>query len=69
LGIYAEQLEKYPYVELGFDLQYPVPDDLLFPFGDFVPKYGLQDLMGLSFGFTQGLGDILKQPTVREVHV
>ena len=66
LGIYAEQLAKYPYVELGFDLPYPVPDDLLLPFGDFVRKYGLEDLMGLLFGFAQGLADILKQPTVRE---
>jgi len=67
LGIYAEQLAKYPYVELGFDLPYPVPDDLLMLFGDFVLKYGLQDLVGFLGGFAQGLGDILKQPTVRAV--
>ncbi|TVY30554.1 Beta-cyclopiazonate dehydrogenase [Lachnellula hyalina] len=64
LGIYAEQLAKYPYVELGFDLPYPVPDDLLMLFGDFVLKYGLQDLVGFLGGFAQGLGDILKQPTL-----
>lgn len=67
LGIYAEQLAKYPYVELGFDLPYPVPDDLLLLFGDFVLKYGLQDLVAFLGDFAQGLGDILKQPTVRAV--
>ncbi|TVY58817.1 Beta-cyclopiazonate dehydrogenase [Lachnellula cervina] len=64
LGIYAEQLAKYPYVELGFDLPYPVPDDLLLLFGDFVLKYGLQDLVAFLGDFAQGLGDILKQPTL-----
>lgn len=65
LGAYAEQLAKYPYVELGFDLPYPVPADLLLPFGDFVTKYNLEDMMGLLFTFAQGLGNLLTQTTVR----
>jgi len=66
LGNYPEQLAKYPYVESGFDLQYPVPDDLLLPFRDFVPRYGLEDLLGLLF---DGLGDILKQLIARKILV
>lgn len=38
---YAEQLLKYPFLSVGFDLPDPVPDDLLLPFGDFVEKYDL----------------------------
>jgi len=64
LGIYAEQLAKYPYVESGFNLPYPVPVDLLLPFGEFVTKYHLEDMVGLIFTFAQGLGDILTQPTI-----
>ncbi|TVY47918.1 Beta-cyclopiazonate dehydrogenase, partial [Lachnellula occidentalis] len=61
---YAEVLAQYPYVASGFDLPYPVPDDLLMLFGDFVVEYGLQDLVGLLGSFTQGFGDILKMPTL-----
>jgi hypothetical protein len=35
---YAAELTKYPYLETGFNLTYPVPEDLLLPFGDFVTK-------------------------------
>jgi hypothetical protein len=64
LAIYAAQLAKYPYVEGGFDLVYPVPEDLLIPFGDFVKKYKLDDMVQFIFGFAQGLGDLLRQPTL-----
>lgn len=64
LAGYAAQLAKYPYVEAGFDLPYPVPADLLLPFGDFVKKYNLQSLVGFLFGFAQGLGNLLEQYTL-----
>ena len=64
LAGYAAQLEKYAYVEAGFDLPYPVPADLLLPFGDFVTKYGLEDAAGFLFGFQQGLGHLLEQLTL-----
>jgi hypothetical protein len=64
LATYAAQLAKYPYVEGGFDLQYPVPPDLLLPFGDFVKKYALEDMVPFIFTFAQGLGDLLRQPTL-----
>lgn len=64
LAAYGAQLAKYPYLEAGFDLSYPVPADLLLPFGDFVKKYSLDAAVSLIFSFAQGLGDLLAQPTL-----
>ena len=64
LGAYAAQLGRYPYLEAGFDLPDPVPADLLLPFGDFVRKYALDAVVGTIFNFGQGLGDLLRQPTL-----
>lgn len=64
LAAYGAQLEKYPYVEAGFDLPYPVPADLLLPFGDFVKKYNLENAVGFLFSFAQGLGNLLDQYTL-----
>jgi hypothetical protein len=61
---YAAQLTKYPYVETGFNLTYPVPEDLLLPFGDFVTKYSLQGLVQFIFEYAEGVGDFLKHPTL-----
>ena len=64
LAAYGAQLEKYAYVEAGFDLPYPVPADLLLPFGDFVTKYNLEAAVGFLFEFAQGLGNLLEQYTL-----
>ena len=64
LAAYGAQIAKYPYLEAGFDLPNPVPPDLLLPFGDFVKKYQLESAVGTIFNFGQGLGDLLKQPTL-----
>ncbi|MGX6606694.1 NAD(P)-binding protein [Micromonosporaceae bacterium Da 78-11] len=64
LGAYAAQLAQYPYLENGFELPNPVPPDLLLPFGDFVKKYALDAAVNTIFNFGQGLGDLLKQPTL-----
>lgn len=64
LAAYGAQLEKYAYVEAGFDLPDPVPADLLLPFGDFVRKYNLSAMVGFLFGFAQGLGNLLEQYTL-----
>ena len=61
---YAAQLAKYPYLEFGFDLPDPVPDDLVLSFGDFVKKYDLGGFVRFATGFGQGVGDILKLPTI-----
>lgn len=67
LGAYAAQLAKYPYLysdqSLGHVPQ-PVPADLLLSFGDFIEKYSLQNAVFLFSSYGQGLGNILKLPTL-----
>jgi hypothetical protein len=60
---YAAQLAKYPYVQTGFNLAYPVPEDLLLPFGDFVTKYSLQGIVHLIFGYVD-IADLLNLSTL-----
>lgn len=64
LAAYGAQLEKYAYLENGFDLPDPVPADLLLPFGDFVTKYNLSAAVSFMFKFAQGLGNLLEQSTL-----
>lgn len=64
ISAYTEQLKKYPYLEDGFDLPDPVPEDLLIPFGEFVRKYDLDDMVRIGFRYGQGLGDFLQIPTI-----
>ena len=64
LEVYGAQLYKYLFLDYGFDMPYPVPSDLLLPFGDFVKKYALEDMVQFIFSFAEGLGDLLKQPTL-----
>lgn len=61
---YAEQLAKYPYLEDGFDIPYPVPSDFLLPFGQFVEKYAIEGAMPVLSIFGNGLGNLLEQPTL-----
>lgn len=61
---YAGLLAKYPYLEAGFDLPDPVPEDLLLSFGDFAKKYNLGGFVNFAADFGQGIGDILKVPTI-----
>lgn len=65
LAAYVAQLVKYPYLEAGFFLPDPVPPELLLPFGDFVEKYpAIKPAVSFLFTFAQGLGDLLRQPTI-----
>ncbi|KAL3426570.1 FAD dependent oxidoreductase [Phlyctema vagabunda] len=63
---YGAQLAQYPYLESGFDLPYPVPEDLLLPFQGFLEKHNLTNPAFVQFVYTfaQGLGDILELPTI-----
>ena len=65
LGTYLEILAtKYPYLDSGFDLPSPVPQELLEPFGTFVTTYGLQALVPTIFDYNQGQGNLLEEPTL-----
>jgi hypothetical protein len=63
-AMYLAQLAKYPYLDDGFDLPSPIPDDLLLPFGDFIKKYQLDGIAYIAFQYAQGTGNMLAQLTL-----
>jgi hypothetical protein len=69
-SLYAAQVNKYPQLEPGLDLQQPVPSDFSLPFGSFVTKYGLQsEAFAIYNSFSNGgLYNILQEPTYNVFH-
>jgi hypothetical protein len=61
---YAAQLAKYPYLEDGFDIPYPVPSNFLLPFGEFVEKYNISGAIQVLNIFGNGMGNFLNHPTL-----
>ncbi|KAK2467487.1 hypothetical protein APHAL10511_000342 [Amanita phalloides] len=61
---YSAQLERFTFLNGGFDLPKPVPADLLLPFGDFVQKYQLDSMVTTAFKFGETLGVLFEQPTI-----
>jgi hypothetical protein len=61
---YKAQLDKYPDLAWSWNLPYPVPADLLLPFGDFIIKYSLQNIAYSIFSFSAGVSNVLQQLTV-----
>lgn len=61
---YALLLLQHPYLENGWDLPDPVPEDLLLSFRDFIEKYDLSAAVETLALYVQGFGDILDCPTV-----
>lgn len=61
---YLQQQGQYPFIDNGFDLPDPVPEDLLLPWGEFLEKHSLQALANVAFMYLQGMGNILAQPTL-----
>jgi hypothetical protein len=55
---------KYPYLDSGFQLPAPVPQELIEPFSDFVTAYGLQALVPTIFEYGQGAGNLLDDPAL-----
>ena len=65
IAAYIAQLSKYPYLNDGFFLPDPVPEELLLPFADYLEKYpALKSAAYYLFISTQGLGDFLRLPTL-----
>ncbi|KAF2713807.1 amine oxidase-like protein [Pleomassaria siparia CBS 279.74] len=48
----------------AYDLGNPVPADLYLPFGDFVTKYNLTDVLQTAWVFAHGVGNLMKAPTL-----
>lgn len=61
---YAEQLDKYPFLDYTWDLPTPVPEDLLLPFREFLAKYNLDDVAYSVYFSGPGYANILDQLTV-----
>ena len=61
---YTVQLQKYPALQAGFNLTYPVAPDLLLPFGKFLDKYNLSALIPTVFTVNQGYSPILNISTI-----
>src|SRR5205085_12245297 len=55
---------RFPYLDDGFQLPDPVPEDLVLPFRNFVRKYGLVAAVPTAFDFGQGAGDLLDDPAL-----
>ena len=64
LATYLGQQSKYPELQGSFNMSYPVAPDLLLPFGDFVAKYGLEDLVPRVFAVIQGAVPLLDISTL-----
>ncbi|KAK8070301.1 hypothetical protein PG994_006917 [Apiospora phragmitis] len=63
-GRRARGRAKYPALETGFNLTYPVPEDLLLPFGEFLTKYHLEALAPVAFLVSQGITPYLNVSTL-----
>ena len=61
---YVAQLQKYPVIQECFGLTYPVPPDLLLPFGEFVAKHGLEAMVPHVFLSNQGYVPLLEISTL-----
>ncbi|KAH8692048.1 hypothetical protein BGW36DRAFT_276316, partial [Talaromyces proteolyticus] len=62
---YAAQLARFPFLtEPGIQLPDPVPEDVLLPFGQFVDKYGIQDVVPLIGIQAEGFGNITESTTL-----
>lgn len=66
LSNYGAQLAKYPNLQVGFNLTYPIPpdSDLLLPFGDFATKYNLTGAMPYIYRTNQGYTPLLNITTL-----
>ena len=60
----SEILEPYDYILRGPELPNPIPEDLYIPFGAFIEKYDLGDVVPIWYQFSQGMGDLLHMATL-----
>ncbi len=59
LNTYITRLQEYPTLQGSFNMTYPTDPDLLLPFGEFVAKYQLGDLVPQVFSYNQGYAPLL----------
>lgn len=62
---FQAQVAKYPFLNYSLDsVPYPVPADLLLPFGEFINKYNLSDAVPYLSVYGQGWGNFVTLPTL-----
>ena len=62
---YGTVLEKYPYLSVSLeDLPYPVPEELLVSFSEFIETNGLEDVVQLINSLSQCNGELWKRPAI-----
>jgi hypothetical protein len=61
---WSQQLAKYPWLDSGYNMTYPVAEDLLLPLQDFLIKYNLTDNAYFLYGSAQGLSCPLQSTTL-----
>ncbi|KAL8781984.1 MAG: hypothetical protein Q9213_005749 [Squamulea squamosa] len=62
---FQKQVAKYPYLDQSLDsVPFPVPADLLLPFGQFIKKYRLEDAVPYLSLYGQGWGNFVTLPTL-----
>ena len=62
---FQTQVAKYPFLDYSLDsVPFPVPADLLLPFGQFITKYNLQDAVPYLSFYGQGWGNFVTLPTL-----
>ncbi|KAK8013655.1 FAD/NAD(P)-binding domain-containing protein [Apiospora marii] len=61
---YTAQRAKYPALDTGFNLTYPVEPGLLLSFGEFITKYHLEALAPVAFLISQGITPYLNVSTL-----
>ncbi|EME87673.1 uncharacterized protein MYCFIDRAFT_118258, partial [Pseudocercospora fijiensis CIRAD86] len=64
LTAWIAALQKYPGLISTFDPPYPVPEELLRPFGEYVQKHNLPLVAQFAANFGQGQGNILALPAI-----
>ncbi|KXT19041.1 hypothetical protein AC579_8745 [Pseudocercospora musae] len=64
LTAWIAALQKYPGLISTFDPPYPVPQELLRPFGEYVQKHNLPIVAQFAANFGQGQGNILALPAI-----
>lgn len=64
LGVWYSICGKYPTLPYGYNLTYPVDEDLLAPFSDTVTKYHLQAIVPLIWQFSHSNGDMMSLSTL-----
>jgi hypothetical protein len=60
---------QFPFLDNGFNLPDPVPEDILLPWANFMAKYGLDAAAFSVYGINQGVGNEMALPALYAMKV